>query len=262
MIKFTLPDKLTFFDFDKIKDDAEIKKGVYYDKPKSLLMLPKTNIIGTIMQVPVMTEGNISTIQGKAKSRKTFFLILLSKLLSNIKLTIIDTEQYQYHSALMLHRIGNINPQNNITFFNLRKYSIDVRLEFIENYIVHNRPEMMFIDNIRDCMQDINSWVETNKILTILTQLTDEYKTHIVLTLHENPAKESDKARGAIGTELQNKSETVIKLEKNKETDYTKVEGLFCRNIEFDSFEFLINSDGLPEIITDQFASNSEVNIF
>jgi hypothetical protein len=108
-------------------------------------------------------------------------------------------------------------------------------------------------------MIDINSWVETNKILTIFIQLADDIGTHICLTLHENPGADNDKARGVIGTELQNKCETVFRLEKDKEKpNLTKVKGLFTRNRDFDSFVFEINEDGLP-VISDIKLVNGEI---
>ena len=151
----------------------------------------------------------------------------------------------------MFSRIKNLNPDINLRLFNLRRYSIDVRLEFIETYIMQYKPDLLFIDNIRDCMININSGDETIKVLTILIQLCDKYGTHICCTLHENPGKENDKARGAIGTELQNKCETIFKVETDKETNETKVEALFTRNMDFDDLIFKINNNGVPVIETD-----------
>jgi hypothetical protein len=252
-IKFILPKELTEFNFEKILPDSEIISGKFYEKPKPLLELLKTKKDGIIINVPVLTKGNLSGVQGKAKSRKTFFLILASYMISiqnDCDIAVCDTEQYNYHSAIMLSRIINLNPDINIRFFNLRAYSIDVRLEFIETYIQQFKPDLLFIDNIRDCMININSWEETNKVLTTFIQLCDKYGTHICCTLHENPGKENDKARGAIGTELQNKCETIFKVETDKETGETKVEGLFTRNMDFDDVIFEINNNGIPVIKT------------
>lgn len=253
MIKFKLPEELTEFRYPEMLSASEILKENRYDKPDPLLELLHSKQDGKKMNVPVMTRSNISCIQGKAKSRKTFFLVLLTSLITqqrkDVKITITDTEQYNYHSAAALARINKLSPHNNVRLFNLRKYSIDVRLEFMENYILNEKPDIFFLDNIRDCMMDINSWTETNKILTTLSQLSDSTGTHICVTLHENPSADTNKARGAIGTELQNKCETVFKLEKDGE--YTKVNGLFTRNIEFDPLEFRISDMGLPELISD-----------
>jgi hypothetical protein len=255
MIRFKLPEELTTFDYNKLVKETEIIKGHQYYKPVCYLSLLHTKLDQTKVNVPVISAGNLSCIQGKAKARKTFFLVLASSMIlsqKDLNIVIFDTEQFQYHSSLTLWRINQLTPENKLRYFNLRKYSIDVRLEFVENYILNEKPEIIFLDNIRDCMQDINSWVETNKILTTFIQLADEYKTHICLTLHENPGTDNEKARGAIGTELQNKCETVFRLEKDKKnTEYTSIKGLFTRNMEFDSLEFKINDNGLPELVSD-----------
>ena len=259
MIKFSLPDNLKIFDYEKLIKDTEILSSVRYERPKAYLELIHTKEDGGKVNVPVMTSGNMSAIQGKAKSRKTFFIVLCSKMIylqNKIKIAIFDTEQFNYHSSLTFNRINKTTPDNYLRFFNLRKYTIDVRLEFVETYIMRERPDLIFLDNIRDCMTDINSWTETNHVLTTLIQLSDEFKTHICLTLHENPGVDTDKARGAIGTELQNKCETIFKIEKVKETPHiSKVKGLFTRNIEFDEMDFIINNDGIPELYLSQFES-------
>lgn len=261
-IKFTMPEKLVTFDFEKIILEAEIQKNKIYEKPVTYLSLLHTNQDGTKTNVPVMSAGNLSAIQGKAKSRKTFFLVLASSMIlkqNNIKIAIFDTEQYNYHSSLTLRRINLLNPDNNLKFFNLRKYAKDIRFQFVQDYIVKKRPDLIFLDNIRDCMIDYNSAKETDSILTPLIQLADEYKTHICVTLHENPGVDNNKARGVIGTELQNKAETVLQASLEKEDrNYTRITGLFTRNMCFDDLQFRISDDGLPELVSEFCAQSDE----
>src|ERR1035437_4773031 len=261
MIKFQLPDKLVTFDYLKLLKDTEIKYGEQYYKPVSYLSLIHTKQDGSKINVPVISAGNLSCIQGKAKSKKTFFLTLISSMIfsqRDVNIVIFDTEQFNYHSSTTLWRINQLTPDIKLKFFNLRKYSIDVRLEFVENYILNEKPEIVFLDNVRDCMQDINSWVETNKILTTFIQLADEFKTHICLSLHENPGKDNDKARGAIGTELQNKCETIFRLEKDDAfPNCTTVKGLFTRNMEFDDLSFKIGEHGIP-ILSSEFDKKAQ----
>jgi hypothetical protein len=66
--------------------------------------------------------------------------------------------------------------------------------------------------------------------------------------LHQN--KGNDHARGHIGTELQNKSESVFSVTKstdNKELSIFEAE--FCRGKEPEPFAFRINESGIPEIV-------------
>jgi hypothetical protein len=254
MLKFKLPSELVTFDYKKILEDSHIKENKFYEKPKPLLELLHTTKNGDRISVPVLTKGNLSGCQGKAKSRKTFFIVLASYVISTqneCTIAIMDTEQYNYHSKITLTRIRNLNNNINIEFHNIRPYSTEVRLEFVEQYILDKKPDILFLDNIRDCLVNINSWEETNHVLTTLIQLCDKFGTHVCCTLHENPGKDNDKARGAIGTELQNKCETIFKVETDKESGRTKVEGLFTRNMQFDSIDFEINEYGIPELLSD-----------
>ena len=101
MIKFKLPDNLTTFDYGSIRRESEITLDKKIQKPVSFLELLHTNQDGTKINVPVFSAGNLSAIQGKAKSRKTFFLVLASSMImaqNDIKIAIFDTEQFNYHS--------------------------------------------------------------------------------------------------------------------------------------------------------------------
>lgn len=261
-MRFNLPEKLTSYDFNTILKEAEIQKGQFFRKPETVLELNKTKDDGSVVQVPVLTAGNLSAIQGKAKSRKTFFLCLASYMISkqnDLKIAIFDTEQADYHSAKTRGRIDLMNENINLNYFRLRKYTRDINLDFINEYICKFRPDLVFIDNIRDCMSDINSNMETSNVMKSLKQIIDEYGTHCCVTLHENPYKDNDKARGVIGTELQNACETIFKVEKDGEQ--TKVSGLFTRNGDFDEIYFKIREDGIPILLTD-FKEKKESETF
>ena len=56
-------------------------------------------------------------------------------------------------------------------------------------------------------------------------QWTDEYQIHLHTILHQN--KRDENARGHIGTESNNKAETVIQIEKDKDdSKISKVESV------------------------------------
>jgi hypothetical protein len=253
-INFSIPEQYTQFNYDEIINGAEVFKDKFYEKPVILLHLPKTKADCSTVKIPVFTACNISGIQGKAKSRKTFFLALATKLIyaqKQIELVIFDTEQAFYHSSLTLKRIFSMSPNINLRFFNLRKYSQDVRLEFIETYILKNKPDLVFIDNIRDCLSNINSIEQANEVLNTFKQLLDITGVHVCMTLHENPGKDNDKARGHLGTELQNCAETIFKVEKDSgNSEYSNAKGLFTRNGDFDDLMFMIE-DGIPRLCND-----------
>ena len=108
----------------------------------------------------------------------------------------------------------------------------------------------MIIDGIRDMVYDINSPGESTRIISKLMQWTDERQIHIHTILHQNKGDEN--ARGHIGTELNNKAETVLLVEKDKSNgDISKVSAMHIRAMDFEPFAFRINERALPELVED-----------
>jgi len=95
---------------------------------------------------------------------------------------------------------------------------------------------------------DINSPSESTKIISKLMQWTDERQIHIHTVLHQNKADEN--ARGHIGTELNNKAETVLEIAKDKlDGNISTVQAIHIRAMDFQPFAFRINENALPELV-------------
>lgn len=104
------------------------------------------------------------------------------------------------------------------------------------------------MDGIRDFVYDINSPSEATKIISKLMQWTDDYHIHIHTILHQN--KNDEHARGHIGTELNNKAETIMQIEVDKDDkSVSVVEAIHIRDKEFEPFAFRINDEALPELV-------------
>ncbi|RZJ91867.1 MAG: hypothetical protein EOO20_03765 [Chryseobacterium sp.] len=120
----------------------------------------------------------------------------------------------------------------------------------IELIIKELNPDLVIIDGVRDLVYDINSPEEATTKTGSLMRWAEEYNTHIAVVLHQN--KGNEHARGHLGTEMINKSETVIKIEQNEEKlivctpEYT-------RSKAFDIFAFSRDENGIPFIV-DGFA--------
>lgn len=109
---------------------------------------------------------------------------------------------------------------------------------------------LVIIDGIRDLMLDINNPREATFIVNYLMKWTEEFNLHIHTVIHQNKGDEN--ARGHIGTEINNKSETVLRVEKDKNDDaISTVEAVYIRDVSFPSFAFRINTEALPELIKD-----------
>ena len=89
-------------------------------------------------------------------------------------------------------------------------------------------------------------------------QWTDEYQIHLHTILHQN--KSDENARGHIGTEINNKAETVIQIEKDKDdSKISKVESVHTRSKDFLPFAFYINDQSLPELLPDYVPTKKSV---
>ena len=137
----------------------------------------------------------------------------------------------------------------NLEFLALRKYTPEQRIRIVEQAI-YNTPDigLVIIDGIRDMVYDINSPGESTRIISKLMQWTDDRQIHIHTILHQNKGDEN--ARGHIGTELNNKAETVLLVEKDKSNgDISNVSAMHIRAMDFEPFAFRINDSALPELI-------------
>ena len=210
------------------------------------------------------TLGNFSTFIGKAKAKKTFFLgIAIASAITDKAIfktfagclkpdhnnvLYFDTEQSKYHVHLALKRIckmSGIKDPENIFVYGLRPEDTKTRLAFIEKKIYETENlGYVVIDGIRDLVYDINDPKEASGIAGKLLKWSEEKNIHIVTVLHQN--KGDGNARGHLGTELVNKSETVLAVEKKDNSNISVVSPVQCRNREPEPFAFEIDEDGIP----------------
>lgn len=138
---------------------------------------------------------------------------------------------------------------DNLMMLALRKYSPEVRLAITEQAI-GTIPDLglVIIDGIRDFVYDINSPGESTDVISRLMRWTDDRQIHIHTILHQN--KNDEHARGHIGTELNNKAETIMQIEPDKDDkSISVVEALHIRDRDFEPFAFRINEKALPELV-------------
>ncbi len=213
---------------------------------------------------PVMTAGNFSLFNGKAKSGKTFFLgsIVASLINSSEQLSVItgklpdgknmilyfDTEQSTYHANRTIKRICKLakvpNPLNLIAY-GLRPMTPSERLTAIEERITHtDNLGAVAIDGVRDLLtMGINDEQEATSLTSKFLKWTSDYGIHLILLLHQN--KTDLNARGHIGTELLNKAESTITITKEQKSNIFVVSSEYSRDIAFADFGFTIE-EGLP----------------
>ncbi|MFI3293924.1 MAG: AAA family ATPase [Rikenellaceae bacterium] len=208
-----------------------------------------------------LSRGNIAMISGKPKAFKTF---LVSAMVASIeseqlnmeadeavkRILIVDTEQSKAHAHKVLKRIYKMcgwsldKDDDRVAMIALREYSIHERLQAVLTAVSTYFPDVVIIDGVRDLIADFNSIEDSSELVGMLMQLSTNYDCGIVCILHQN--KGDNNARGHLGSELANKSETVMQVVNDK--GIATVSPVHCRNREFDEFSFRINHEGLPEL--------------
>ena len=242
-----------------------------YEQAPEILKV-QGSVIGTL--------GNFSASIGKAKSKKTFNVsAIVAAALKNgtvlnytaelpenkRKILYVDTEQSSYHCAKVARRslrmagLPTGSNHENLEFLVLRKYTPEERIAIVKEAIYRTENVgLVIIDGIRDMVYDINSPVESTKVISLLMTGSGERNIHIHTILHQNKGDEN--ARGHIGTELSNKAETVLQVEKDsKNPDISTVKTAHIRAVDFEPFAFRINEEALPELLEDyQFKDKDE----
>lgn len=216
------------------------------------------------------TLGNFSASAGKAKSKKTFNVsAIVAAALTNTevlcyaasfpadrrKVLYIDTEQSKYHCQKVMRRIFKLAGMPidqecpNLLFVAMRELSPEKRRMTID-YMLSNIEGigLVVIDGIRDLMYDINNPTESTEIINLLMRWSSGYNLHIHTVLHLN--KGDDNTRGHIGTELNNKAETVLQVTKSQtDANISEVKAMHIRDKDFEPFAFRINEESLPELV-------------
>lgn len=219
--------------------------------------------------VTVGTLGNFSLVIGKAKSRKTFLLSLVTGSIlkgeneiikghTQGKILYFDTEQSRVHVQKVLKRIdaisGGIN-SDNIEIYSLRKYKPSERVKLIETALYkHDNISFVVIDGVRDLISSINDEEQATEISTKLLKWTEELNCHISVVLHQN--KNDNNARGHVGSELVNKAETTISVKSDKSDSSSIVSCEYSRGAEFKSFALFVDANGMPH--TDEVAKKGK----
>lgn len=250
-------------EFAAIWRSVHLKVTDTYDTPPEILWV-NGSTIGTL--------GNFSASTGKAKSKKTFNIsAIVAAALRNsevlqysaylpqekCKILYVDTEQSFYHCHKVLKRIMRLagynieQNSNDLLFIVLREHTPERRREIIGETLRRVKGiGLVIIDGIRDLMYDINSPSESAEIINLLMRWLSEYNLHIHTVLHLN--KGDDNARGHIGTELNNKAETVLQVTKStQDANISEVKTMHIRDRDFSPFAFRINDDALLEVVRD-----------
>lgn len=193
----------------------------------------------------ICTPGNIVNLQGAAKTAKSAVVgaIIASTLVKQGNLVDtfgftsdspagravvhFDTEQSAHdHDALIRRAYLRALRRENVQW--LHSYCItgmepamcwDFLLCKIRTVAqAHAGIMMVIIDGIADFCNDPNDADECFGLVRNLHRLAREYECGVLTVLHENPGSSSGKTRGHLGSQLERKAETSLRLKKDAKT--------------------------------------------
>ncbi len=219
---------------------------------------------GEVVKIPLGTYGNFSFIQGVPKSKKSFFVSLLSSAYladnqftglikgnrGNRSLIHFDTEQSDFHSSKVFRRAIDMSGITDKYYtFALRELNYFERIQVIEQSLNQIKDVgLVIIDGIADLVSDVNDLEQSNQCIQYLMKWTAKYRCHIITVIHSNYG--TSKPTGHLGSFLEKKCETQIELELNPAlSDRVNVSCRRSRGFPFESFSFKVNKIGLPEVI-------------
>lgn len=224
--------------------------------------------------IPIGTYGNFSFVSAPPKTKKTFFVSLLTSvyLSANGKndyggkirarrdgkcVIHFDTEQGRFHAQRVFRRVVEMNGNDDAGCYHtygLRTIPYKTRCQFIDYKLKELSEDgddigLVVIDGIADLVSDVNNIEESNECVQRIMTWSEKYNCHIILCIHNNNGTE--KPTGHLGSFLQKKTETGIILEKNE--DDNSIVTVRCkqsRGFSFEPFSFRITDSGYPKIIS------------
>lgn len=265
-----LPLAVTEKTFEETFQDVFIDLNAPDEPPKILLSIGEHHYGTQTFDNPTLTLGEFSSIVAPSKTKKTFKKSALvaaviggnaNNYFDNMRsfydqegyIFDIDTEQGPYYAKKAMQRVVKMVGSHHPKYmpFGLRKLSESQRLHFIdelvERYSKKGKIALMVIDGIADLCVNVNDIEQSKEVIIYLEKWTAK-GMHILNVIHKNFSNE--KATGHLGTYVQKKCETIIKLEnmdEQKRNPPIKVTQSYSRGPRFEPYYFKLNEHALPE---------------
>lgn len=266
-------------ELEKILNKNLINPNEKIEKPPIILSV--TDTIGQqIKHKRLFTLGNFSVIMGKAKSKKTHLLTLLTSAMLKKKnvmgkfvqdlpekknlIVWFDTEQGKYDSQVVIRKIIKMSDNGErLIAFNLRPFTPAERCQIIDFALKKYGNETGFcvIDGIQDLATAINDELEATRVSSLMLNYTAIYNFHLSIVIHQN--KNDNFATGHLGSSLMKKAEVIISTNKIKDSYDAMVVCEMIRGTEgFEPFVFSLSEEGLPYVNDIATKENGTINFY
>lgn len=235
---------------------------------------PDENILFSIQGKNIGTSQSFVCFQGLPKAGKSTFItsaiasafthwdifgMKINFPKDRKRICYIDTESSDFDYYRVLERIRTqiiCDPlPHNFDSFLFREDSPQDIQSMIEIYLQENKDcSVLVIDGILDLIADFNSVEQSFYLVQWLKKITKQHDLLILCVLHLG--KKDQNSIGHIGSYLDRKSQSVLKIEKNKEKKTLDLIPTFLRST--DDFEpisiqytggnwYQVNSDPIPK---------------
>lgn len=259
--KQTTPPDVQLTEIEKLLNSALIDTRKHIEKPPTILSVYEAQAT-RYEERRIFTLGNFSCIIGKAKSKKTFLISLLTASLltdtdSVLKgslpdhknsILYFDTEQGEFDAYNVIRRIERMAmaPQR-LLAFNLRPFAPKERCQIISYAfkVYGDRVGYCVIDGLADLANGVNDEDEATRVVTLLLQWSKIYNCHITTVIHQN--KNDEFATGHLGSSVMKKAEIIISVTKS-DTNESIIKCDMSRAHGFEELRMIITPDGLPEL--------------
>lgn len=203
---------------------------------------PKPVPILTIAGKPLFTVGNIGNVHAPAKAGKSTVLESMIAAVLNgrrqgpdtlgflgenpkgLAVIHLDTEQSRFdHDALVRRAMRRANveaPPAWLISYSVADLDIRERRQGLRHIIRqasadHGGVFIILLDGVADLCADPNDSEEAFALVHELHALAITHDCAVVTVLHENPGSEQGKTRGHLGSQLERKAETNLRLAKD-----------------------------------------------
>lgn len=198
---------------------------------------PEERVIYALGRAVIATPGNIVAISGPVKQGKSAAVGALIASTMNpagdclgftstndagAAVLLFDTEQSPRHFHSCITRILSRAAVPAPAWFRAyrvkartvadrrRNLAAEMKRAARECGAVHS----VILDGCADFVTDPNDPAAAFAFIEELQQLADKYQTVIICVLHENPGSETGKTRGHLGSQLERKAESNLRLQK------------------------------------------------
>lgn len=219
--------------FDRVLENLASRRFYLTERP------PEPREVYIVTNAVICTPGNLTAITAQAKAGKSAFIgAMMAAALTEhpsevdtfgvrasnpeqFALVHFDSEQSKFdHWRLVeraLKRAGRDDMPDWLHSYCTTGYSADRTWSLLKQMVrrlnkEHGGIHSVLIDGIADLCNDVNDAAECNALVASLHDMAIEFDCPIAGVVHFNPGTE--KSRGHLGSQLERKCETNLRLEK------------------------------------------------